>query len=234
VRKTIVDSEDLLVPAMLHVISDKTRPLSPQTLHDALVASARGGADVIQIREKKTPAGAVYALCQEMMEATAAMQRAPQIFVNDRVDVAIAAHLHGVHLARLSLPIAAVLELKAQSGWRGLVGVSVHSLDEAKLAEAAGANYVTFGHVFASASHRGEAPRGVTALANVVDALTIPVVAIGGIDVLNVRTVVDTGCAGIAVIGAVLDQDNPEAATFRLKNQMDAAQTKPKVVFPTV
>jgi thiamine-phosphate diphosphorylase len=220
----------LAMRAVLHVISDRQR--KPVPLLDVLTQAAEGGADVIQIREKKAPALENYQLCTSLKEKLSQMDRTPQLFVNDRVDVAMAVCADGVHLASRSLPPGVVKTVTKQSSWHGLVGVSVHSVEEAKLAAAAGADYVTFGHIFASESHQGEPPRGLLALERVVGAVDIPVIAIGGIDVHNVGPVLDTGCSGVAVIGAVLHHANPRYATERLKEEMDKARTKPRFAFP--
>jgi thiamine-phosphate diphosphorylase len=216
--------------AVLHVISDRQR--KPVPLFDVLTQAAEGGADVIQIREKKAPALETYQLCTSLKAKLGQLNCTPQLFVNDRVDVAMAVCADGVHLASRSLPPAAVKAVTKQSSWHGLVGVSVHSVEEAQLAAAAGADYVTFGHVFASESHQGQPPRGLLALERVVCAVDIPVIAIGGIDVHNVGPVLDTGCSGVAVIGAVLHHANPRYATERLKEEMDKARTKPRFAFP--
>ncbi|MCL6517643.1 thiamine phosphate synthase, partial [Alicyclobacillus sp.] len=189
---------------VLHVISDRQRHALP--LPEALTQAALGGADVLQIREKKAPAAEVYALCLEVRERCQAAGVRPQLFVNDRIDVAIALEADGVHLAAKSLPVAVARGLAERSGWKGVIGCSVHSLEEAIAAEASGADYVTFGHVFASESHPGVPPRGLYALRRVVEAVRIPVIAIGGIDPANVAAVLATGCHGVAVIGAVINQ----------------------------
>jgi thiamine-phosphate pyrophosphorylase len=154
------------------------------------------------------------------------------LFVNDRVDVAMAVGASGVHLAAKSLPIPAVKQLVARASWPGLVGCSVHSLEAALVAAAAGADYITFGHVYASESHPGLPPRGVRELARIVEAVEIPVIAIGGIDASNVEPVLETGCAGVAVIGAVLGQDDPQRAAHRLKERMARVNVRPKRPFP--
>lgn len=217
---------------VLHVISDRQRHQIP--LLDALVGAAKGGADVIQIREKKAPASETFELVSQLHTAFTHFDGSnwrPSLFVNDRADIAIASDLSGVHLAAKSLPIGVVSALRHRSQWRGLIGCSVHALDEAKRAEEAGADYVTFGHIFASESHPNLQPRGIQALHRVVDALSIPVVAIGGIDKLNIVPVLETGCSGVAVIGAVLDAADPEAATRSLKLAMQDSSVKPKVAF---
>ncbi|MBX5437828.1 MAG: thiamine phosphate synthase [Alicyclobacillaceae bacterium] len=216
--------------AVLHVLSDRSRHRLP--LLSALTEAARGGADVIQVREKRAPAADVYQFCEDLRKSCQAAGLAVQLFVNDRLDVAMAAAADGVHLAAKSLPVAVARKVCRQTGWQGLIGCSVHSLEEALAAEQAGADYVTFGHVYASESHPGLPPRGVRELARIVDALHIPVVAIGGITAANAEPVLQTGCSGIAVIGAVLDQDDPCAAARTLREAVERIRVPPKVPFP--
>ncbi|MCL6636479.1 MAG: thiamine phosphate synthase [Alicyclobacillus sp.] len=215
--------------AVLHVLSDRQRHALP--LETALVASVRGGADVIQVREKRAPAADIYDFCHRLRQLCETVGRQPLLLVNDRLDVAMAAGADGVHLAAKSLPVDAVRAVAGRCQWRGLLGISVHSVEEALAAAAAGADYVTFGHIYASESHPGLPPRGLLALQRVVEAVDVPVIAIGGIDPHNVGAVLATGCAGVAVIGAVLNHPDPEAATAALKEQMAKATGRPKVPF---
>lgn len=215
--------------AVLHVISDRTRHRRP--LLETLVLAAKGGADVIQIREKKAPAGETYDVVLQLQEVLKSQLLKPALFVNDRVDVALSAQLEGVHLAAKSLPLQAVRALRRRAAWSGKIGCSVHSLEEALAAEEFGADYVTFGHIYASESHPGLPPRGVHALRRVVNALSIPVIAIGGIDRTNVDPVLETGCSGIAVIGAILNAEDPLEATRMLKETMARSRHAPKAVF---
>lgn len=216
---------------VLHVLSDRTRGATVP-LEEALWLAALGGADVIQIREKKAPALAVFEFTRSLIARMREAGASSQVFVNDRLDVAMAAGADGVHLAAKSLPVAAAREVVHRAGVGLVVGCSVHSLDEALAAEAAGADYVTFGHIFPTASHPGLPPRGVRELAQVVEALSIPVVAIGGIDAANVGEVLATGASGVAVISAVVEAADPRAAVARLKEAMARSHVSPKVPFP--
>lgn len=217
--------------AVLHVVSD--RRCEGVNLEDALVSTAAGGADVLQIREKRAPASDTYTLCQAIASRCRELATPPRLFVNDRLDIALAVDASGIHLSSRSLPVAVARRVLERANWMGMIGVSVHSLEEAREAASAGADYLTFGHIFASESHRGQPPRGLLALTRVVDAVHVPVIAIGGIDVTNVGPVLATGCAGVAVIGAVLGSPNVVQATIALKAQMAAASTPPKVAFPS-
>ena len=215
--------------AVLHVISDRTRHRLP--LLDSLVEAAKGGADVIQVREKKAPASETYRLVRQLQDRLSAQKLSAGVFVNDRIDLAISADLAGVHLAAKSLPVRAAAGLRSRAGWSGRIGCSVHSLEEAVEAERAGADYVTYGHIFASDSHPGLPPRGLGALRRAVQALSIPVIAIGGIGPDNAGAVLDTGCSGVAVIGAVLGADNPREAAGALKRAMRQSGRLAKIAF---
>jgi thiamine-phosphate pyrophosphorylase len=109
-----------------------------------------------------------------------------------------------------------------------LVGRSVHGLDEAVRAASEGAHYVTFGHVFPTTSHPGVPPRGLEELARIVQALDVPVIAIGGITANNLDDVLATGCAGIAVISAILAHPDARAATARLRQALDSSPYQPR------
>ena len=216
---------------VLHLISDHHRHRLP--LLDALVEGAAGGADVLQIRDKRAPASETYELIKTLQTACRNRGLAPQLFVNDRVDVALATPCDGVHLASKSLPIHAVRSIGQKSAWTGIIGCSVHSYDEAMAAAAAGADYITFGHVYASESHRDLAPRGLLELKRIVQAVKIPVLAIGGIDVTNVLPVLETGCSGVAVIGSVLNAGDPKQAAAAIKEQMLKSSVLPRYAFPS-
>jgi thiamine-phosphate diphosphorylase len=218
------------VAAVLHVISDRQNLQIP--LAEALESAARGGPDVIQIREKRMPAAEIYAFCSVFRSVLEGIVQPPQLFVNDRVDIAIATPTNGVHLAAKSLPIRVAKSTLSKAGWRGVIGISVHNLGEALAAEKEGADYITFGHIFASESHKGQPPRGLIALERVVDAVEIPVIAIGGITPLNVAPVLSTGCSGVAVIGAVMHQKIPYDAVQKLREQINKSTTTPKYIFP--
>ncbi len=169
-----------------------------QHLLAKIQAAAAAGVDWIQIREKDLPGRELLRLAREAVETITA-----RIIVNDRLDVALAAGAAGVHLGRESVPAAEVVRWcragKAPAGF--LVGVSCHSLKDAKEAELAGADYVIFGPVFETPSKAAfGAPQGVAALAEVCAAIRLPVIAIGGINEKNAQECLRTGAAGIAAI----------------------------------
>lgn len=196
----------------LHLIATATTLLTDEGL--ARVRSALdAGVDAVQVREPGASARAMLTAANRL--APHAAESGTALIINDRVDVAAVLGNAGVHLGARSLPAALVRRSFALP----LIGVSVHSKEEA--IAAAGADYVTYGHVFATGSHPGEPPRGISALADVVTSVDLPVIAIGGIAAGNVAEVIATGCAGIAVISAILDAADPGAATHALRTSLD-------------
>lgn len=210
----------------LHIITDGVKRVSE--LLPVVTQAAKGGADYIQLRYKSAAASDLYSLGQSILPYI--RQEHAGLLINDRVDVAQALGANGVHLAAKSLPVQAV---RPMVGDNMLIGCSVHSVEEAIQAEKQGASYVTYGHIFTTHSKPGLPPRGVDALQHVVNAVSIPVLAIGGITLETIDQVLKTGVAGIAVIGAVMSQDNPFQATQSLRRKMDESPFAPKHTLPT-
>jgi thiamine-phosphate diphosphorylase len=152
-------------------------------------AAIRAGVEMIQVREKDLAARALYELVCKVRDAAAGT--ATKVLVNDRLDVAMAAEIDGVHLPGNGLPVDRVRPLV------GLLGCSTHSVDEAVRAERGGADFVIFGPVFDTP---GKTPVGIDALRRVAAAVRIPVLAIGGITHTNTDENLKAGAAGIAAI----------------------------------
>ena len=160
-------------------------------------AAAAAGVNLVQVRERDLEARDLRRLVGRCLEAVAGSPT--RVLVNDRLDVALAAGAHGVHLRGDSMPASRARSL-APIGF--LIGRSVHSVDEAVAVCTAGdLDYLMFGSVFATASKPGQMPAGVQALAQVAAAVTIPVLAVGGVTRETVSQLTDTGCAGFAAIG---------------------------------
>ncbi|MFZ1203023.1 MAG: thiamine phosphate synthase [Candidatus Acidiferrales bacterium] len=159
------------------------------------------GVDWVQIREKDLPARELFELARAAVHAATA--RAALVFVNDRLDVALAAGAAGVHLGGESLGARDVVRWcrggNAPAGFR--VGVSCHSVEEVREAERAGADYAFFGPIFDSpAKRKFGAPQGIAKLAEVCAAVRMPVIAIGGVDAFSGAECIRAGAAGIAAI----------------------------------
>jgi thiamine-phosphate pyrophosphorylase len=182
-----------------------------------------GGVDWVQLRDKSASAASLLTQARELLAVT--RDHAACLSINDRLDVALALGADGVHLAGQSLPVQDAVRLAAG---RTLIGRSVHALDEAVRVASAGADYVTFGHVFPTSSHPGLPPRGLDELRAIVDAVDIPVLAIGGVTVDNLDDVLATGCAGVAVISAILSNPDPRDAASRLRRALETSPRQPR------
>lgn len=208
----------------LHLITDRT---AAPDLSAAVAGALAGGVNWVQVREKSLPARDLYELARGVGALCGAAGAG--LIVNDRIDVALACGAHGAHLAGRSLPVAAARPLL--TGGR-VLGVSVHSLAEARAAEQAGADYVTFGSIFPTRSHPGQPAAGLAELARVVEGVGIAVLAIGGITAANADQVLATGCAGVALISAVLGAPDPRRATTELRAALDRSTYQPRFRFP--
>ena len=154
------------------------------------------GIDVIQLRERDLDDRALHALAVDIVAL--ASGSGSRVVVNDRLDVALAAGAHGVHLRADSVPVAAVRRA-APPGF--LVGRSVHDWDEAGALEP-GADYLIAGSVWPTVSKPADHPLlGVDGLTRIVRTCGVPVLAIGGVTLDRVREVAESGAAGLAAIG---------------------------------
>jgi thiamine-phosphate pyrophosphorylase len=167
-------------------------------------AALDGGLPAVQLREKDLPGRPLFALAERLRAATA--RTGALLFVNDRVDVAIAAGADGVHLGGGSVPIEVARRLV---GPEALIGVSTHASGEAT----AGADFAFFGPVWATP---GKTAVGPARLAAAAAAATIPVLAIGGVTAGRMGEVRAADAAGAAVIRAILAAPDPTAATREL------------------
>ncbi|MCM3339911.1 thiamine phosphate synthase [Paenibacillus sp. MER TA 81-3] len=172
--------------------------------------------DAIHVRQKQWTARMMWDAVEQYREAGIPQHK---LIVNDRVDVAAAANLRGVQLAYHSLPPHAVRAAFAQL----LMGVSVHDEREARQAEQQGADYIIYGHVFPTACKPGREPKGEEALRRCRQAITIPIVAIGGITYDNIGKVISAGASGVAVMSGIWHDEHPALSARRYRESLMAA-----------
>ncbi|WP_049924305.1 thiamine phosphate synthase [Halopiger djelfimassiliensis] len=185
-------------------------------------AAIDGGVDVVQLREKDTDARWRYELGLEIRELTA--DAGVDLIVNDRIDIAEAIDADGVHVGQSDLPVEVARDLL---GPDAVVGCSTATVDQALEAEAAGADYLGVGTVYGTTSKDvAEYKDGVgpERIAEIVDAVSIPVVGIGGITADNAGPVVDAGASGVAVISEITAAADPTAATASLAGTVETAK----------
>lgn len=191
---------------------------------DPVLAGARGvahvveqavrcGASIVQLRDKTATTRELVLQARKLVDICKA-HRVPLI-INDRLDVALAAGADGVHVGQDDMPLADARRLLSE---QAIVGVSVRTEQEAHEAERLGASYLAANGVFATGTKTdfGE-PLGLEGLARLVRCTRLPVVAIGGISQSNAKDVLGTGCAGIAVVSAVMSASDPGEACRQLR-----------------
>lgn len=186
---------------------------APRTVEEVVSAALEAGAPAIQLRDKEASPRELLSQARRLRNMT--RSAGALLFVNDRVDVALAAEADGVHLGPDDLPVS---EARAAVPRGFLVGSSTDDPEGARSAQAQGADYIGCGAVFRTTTKDvgGEAI-GLEGLEAVARAVTIPVVAIGGVAPEGARRIsTHTAAAGVAVVGAVMASSDPAAATRAL------------------
>lgn len=193
---------ELPTPIIYPITSGATR--TPEDILPLVEAAVAAKVPLFQIREKTLPARVLFELTERAAEITRGSDT--RLLVNDRSDIARAAGADGVHLTSQSLPADVV---RRTYGAEFFIGVSTHSLDEARAARVGGANFVVFGPVFETESKREfGAPQGLNRLAEVTNGLRgFPVVAIGGITLENAGACFKAGASGVAAIRLLNDAE---------------------------
>jgi thiamine-phosphate pyrophosphorylase len=199
--------------AALHVCVITARQAASGRDHLAVAREAlRGGADMIQLREKH---GSLRNLLPEALAIRALCREHGALFiVNDRIDLALAVDADGAHVGQEDLPATAARRLLGDR----LLGVSTHDCPQAEAAVRAGADYIGFGPMFGTSSKEtGYPPRGLAMLEEVRHAVRLPIVAIGGITLENVAGVIGAGGTAAAVISAIAGAPDVAEATRQFR-----------------
>ena len=196
----------------LYLVTD--RELSSLPLEEAVEQAIQGGCTVVQLREKHACAREFYETALTLRAITRKYH--VPLLINDRVDIALAADADGVHLGQSDLPCRAARDIL---GPQRLIGISAATLEEARKAQADGADYIGVGAVNPTATKPDTRTVTSSQLAQIKAAVSIPVVAIGGIHPKTLTGLRGTGVDGIAVVSAILSQPSPKQAARDLLEQ---------------
>jgi thiamine-phosphate pyrophosphorylase len=178
-----------------------------------------GGVKILQLRAKTLLPRDFLDLARQIRDATRHYDC--KLIVNDRVDIALACNADGVHLGQEDLPLHAGRQLMGDK----IVGISTHDLDQAKEAQRNGADYIGFGPMFGSATKdTGYTARGIDMLRAIRAAVTIPIVAIGGINENNVSQVWQAGADSAAIISDILAAENIADKIARIMRRRQSNQ----------
>lgn len=196
----------------LYLITDRHQVPAGRTLAETVEAALHGGVRAVQLREKDLAAAELLPLAEELRAIT--RRFGARLLINDRIDVAMAVEADGVHLGNHSLPTATARRLL---GPDRLIGVSTHRLDQLATAAEDGADFVTFGPVFATPSKTSYGPPlGLEALHTATRISPLPVFALGGIKSDQLPLLGTRNCHGIAVISAIIAAADPLTAARSL------------------
>jgi thiamine-phosphate pyrophosphorylase len=200
---------DRLARSLLYLVlaAEDARVLEP---------ALRGGVDIVQLRDKALDDDALVAAAERFRAAC--VEHGALFILNDRPDLVDACGADGVHVGRSDMPVA---QARSLVGPDRLLGLSVSTLEE--LGDVGGADYVGV-TAFTTPTKEDAVAGGLDLLRTAADALTVPWFAIGGIDLSNVAEVAGAGAPGIAVVRAIRDADDPEAAARTLRAELDRQQ----------
>ncbi|KZX16684.1 thiamine phosphate synthase [Methanobrevibacter filiformis] len=184
-------------------------------LSNIITEAIKGGVNILQLREKSSNSHDFYKIAIKINEIT--KQYNIPLIINDRIDIALAVNSQGVHLGQEDLPAKIARDIL---GNNKIIGVSAHNVKEAIKAEKDGADYIGVGAVFKTKTKKDTENLSPKKLKEITEQVTIPVIAIGGINQTNIYQLKDTGIEGIAVISAISKSNNVEKTSEELKKEI--------------
>ena len=205
------DKKDLL----LYGVTDRSW-LGDRTLAQQVEASLRGGATMIQLREKHMDRGSILAQALELRELCG--RYGVPLILNDDAELAQAAGADGVHVGQSDMEAGRV---RALLGEDKLIGVSARTVEQALAAQAAGADYLGVGAAFVTGTKTDAKPISRETIRAITAAVDIPVVAIGGIGQENIAQLTGTGADGVAVVSALFASRDRQAAARLLRGMVE-------------
>jgi thiamine-phosphate pyrophosphorylase len=202
----------------LYLVTDRRLSLG-RSIEDVVLASVKGGVTCVQLREKECSSREFLDLALRL-KAELSGSGVPLI-INDRIDVALAAGADGVHLGQSDIPLQMARKISAG---RLIIGVSASSVEDAVRAESGGADYVGISPVFSTPTKTDTSePQGLEGVRKMRQAVKIPLVGIGGLNLSNAGQVIKSGADGVAVVSAIVSSSDPEKAAKDLLLQIREA-----------
>lgn len=198
---------------LLYAVTDRAW-VGKQTLLEQIEDALRGGVTLVQLREKHLDREAYIAEAVQVKDLC--HRYGVPLIVNDDVEVALESGADGVHVGIEDTPVARIRE------WTGpgfIIGATAKTVEQAKAAEAAGADYLGVGAVFPSPTKKNAIRITVEQLREICGSVSIPAVAIGGINLNNLSEIKGGGMCGIAVVSAIFAQQDIDSAARRLKQE---------------
>lgn len=194
----------------LYLVTDE-KACKGKDFYESVEASIRGGAKIVQLREKNMDTRDFFKRALKLKEIC--HKHGVDFVINDRLDIAIAVDADGVHLGQSDMPIEKAKEIL---GHKKIIGISAKNMEEALEAQKYGADYIGVGAIFATDTKKDSGLIDLETLKEMTDQINIPVLAIGGIGLGKLGYLKDTGIDGICVISDILGSDEPEKRTREL------------------
>jgi len=195
----------------LYLVTDR-KLLGERDLAPSIELAIQGGVSLVQLREKSISTKEFLSLALRVKEITSKYEI--PLIINDRLDIALAVDAEGLHVGQDDLPMLKARELL---GPNKIIGVSASTLAEALLAQQQGADYLGVGAVYSTSTKTDASEVSLKQLELIKKSVSIPVVAIGGINLTNVQQVMATGINGVSVVSAILAQENIFMAAKQLQ-----------------
>ncbi|MGG0821349.1 thiamine phosphate synthase [Paenibacillus turicensis] len=195
----------------LYLVTDR-RLMSTPTLPDAVEQAILGGCTMVQLREKDASASSFFKLAEEIKQITDRYE--VPLIINDRIDIALAVGAAGVHVGQNDIPASAVRNIIPHNM---LLGVSAASVDEAIHAQRDGADYLGIGAMFPTGTKDDARAVTMDELRKIKQAVTIPIVAIGGINKHNIDSFPPMNIDGVAIVSAIIAESDIKGAATQLK-----------------
>lgn len=199
----------------LYAVTDR-RWLGSHTLEEQVEQAILGGATCVQLREKDLPRNQFYT--QALVLRALCSRYGVPLIINDDVEIALAVKADGVHIGQRDMCLQ---DVRKRAGDSLIIGVTAKTVEQALAAQADGADYLGSGAVFGTATKQDALPMSLELLGRIARSVSIPVVAIGGIDEHNIGRLVGTGVAGAAVVSGIFASQNIEETCRILRAQAE-------------
>ncbi len=204
-----------MIDFSLYLITDR-KLTGNRSVVEVVKEACETGVRAVQLRERDLDTHALYDIAVELRAVTRAYNA--RLFINDRIDIALATDADGVHLRERSLPVKTVRALLPEDK---LIGVSVHSIEKAIQTQNEGADFLVFGTIFQTQSKPDcNEPAGIKPLRDLKQKASIPVFAIGGITPDNTHMCIKAGASGVAVISAIMQSSNIPKTIQQFKEEL--------------
>lgn len=204
----------------LYLVTDSTG-LSDKKFLYIIEEACEGGITMLQVREKERSGKEYLSLVLKAKEITDRF--GVPLIVDDRVDVALAADAAGVHVGQEDIPASIVRKLLGEDK---ILGVTAKTMEQAKLAQVQGADYLGVGAIYPTTTKVKTVITEVSTLNDICNVIDIPIVAIGGLNQDNMYVLKDSLIGGIAVVSAIMKSDNPRESAIELKKQVLSMRKK--------